>query len=316
MPMVHFERPALLVALAVVPVLGLLWRRACRGAAVTTTHLAGRDSSRANAARGLLRLSAVAALVVAAAGPVAFSPAEATRGAAPVVFVLDLSASMNAADVEPDRLTRARRAVEHICSLLPAASRTALISCAGDAVVTCPPTADRAVFHSLLGALHADRGGGGGTQLASGLSVASDLVERDGGPAAVVLVSDGEDHGPDPAPLARRMRRDGGIVHTVVVGSPEGVELRGVLLDEAVLTRARPERMARWAAAGGGGAWSVSPGRTALPDSPRAVAPRRLDRTAARRQGLGRGLSPVLCTCAALLLLGEMLLRGRSPAGA
>jgi hypothetical protein len=304
--MVYLQRPAVLFGLAAVPPLALLWRRACRGAAEVVEAVGGDASRRANSARGGIRLAALCALLVGLAGPVVGGPGGMSPAAAPVVFVLDLSRSMAATDLEPDRLAQARLAGRALCDLLPQ-SRTALITAAQDAVMVCPPTHDRPSFLSLLERTRTDWLGGGGTQLAPALELAGEVIERDGGPGVVVLLSDGEDHGPDPTAEVRRMREAGTLTHTVVIGSSEGVALRGVFLDGPVMTAARPQPMAEWAEAGGGRAWSIGPDGARLPDSPNSVVPRRTARAAARRSGAARDVSSVFYLVAALLLAGDVL---------
>ena len=133
MLLLHFQRPGALFALALLPVLAVLWRAACRRAKRAAEAAGGAaPSDGANAARGILRLAALAALITGLADPVIFAPGSVSSATPPVVFLLDVSASMAARDVAPDRLAAAKEAIRQACLLLPDA-RTALVATAGDA---------------------------------------------------------------------------------------------------------------------------------------------------------------------------------------
>jgi Ca-activated chloride channel family protein len=315
MPTLHIQHPVALGGLALLPFVGLLWLRACRRAARCQDAFGGPASPRGesasaaarNLARGFLRLAALAALTVGIAGPVAFQPGALSPSSVPVTFVLDVSASMAAADASPDRLADAQQAVAHVCSLLPGA-RTALVAAGQDAAVVCPLTADRQAFLRLLEEAETNWMGGG-TRLAPALEAARDLLHRDGGAGVVVLVSDGEDHGEPLEQALEQLRRNGATVHTLVIGSPQGVELEGSRAEaahaEPVVTRAQPEQMARWAAAGGGHAWS---GRAGLPTDAGQIVPPGAAKLAAERAGMGVRLSVWLYVLAAALLAADRLL--------
>ncbi len=305
MPTVAFRHPSLLFLLLAVPLATLLWLRACR--------LAGRSgvatprANRANRVRGFLRLAALSFLILAASGPILPYAGSLKAAGVPLVFVLDVSASMRAADAVPDRLGAARMAILSILDTAPNA-RPALIAVADDAVVACPPTDDRQAFSMILEQIATDWMSAAGTNLRGGLERAEALIHGNGGAGAVVLVTDGEDHGPESMEAVRRMRGDGTPVHTVAVGTETGSELRGLPAGDpdtadAVWTRARPDYLARLATAGGGKAWTP----TSLPQSPSAVLPQGTVAVYAKRTGGGLDPSPWLCGAAALLLAAAHL---------
>jgi Ca-activated chloride channel family protein len=229
----------------------------------------------------------------------------------PVVFVLDVSASMSATDVQPDRLTSARDAVARIRSLL-LGGRAALVAVAEDAAIACPPTADTSAFLDILSQVRTNWMGAGGTRLSVGVEKARSLIAADGGRGVVVIVSDGEDHGDPVEPLLRQMRREGVTTDTLVVGSPEGATLDALPVagaSEPVVTKANPERMAAWAAVGGGPVWSVTPAGRSLPSRAEDVVPRAALKQAAREAGDAALLAPHFYVLAAILLLADLLLR-------
>jgi len=315
MPTVYFQRPGVLIAMLAVPLLALLWRGACRICAGIAADFpsAGAKAGR-NRLRGALRMLALSALIVGAAGPT-MHEAGLREGpdAAPVVFILDLSDSMNTADIPPSRLARAHRAIRALCEALPQ-GRAGLVVCSTDATAGCLPTNDRPTFLSLLDAARTDWMSGRGTELASALLLAADIMERHGGPGAVVLISDGENHGPDPTPAIQRLRQAGNIVHTVVVGTEEGTQLSTSVVGDAVVTRARPEQMAAWAREGGGRAWRLGKGTEPVTASADDLLPLSVARAAARRVGTSRDVGWTLFLAAALLMAWDSVRGRKSPA--
>ncbi len=202
----------------------------------------------------------------------------ARRRGADVVFILDTSASMRAADVSPSRFVLARQAALSLLSRL-GSDRAALIACEGEAQALVPLTLDAAAVGLFLDAMEPGMGAKPGTSLASGLAAAADLFPAGsaGGRNAVVF-SDGEDlEGGVDAAIARA-KAEGITVHAVFVGAPGGSGAPVPEVDAAgrtsgfksdasgqpVLSKADPELLRRLAAETGGSFTAVSPGRTDL----------------------------------------------------
>jgi Ca-activated chloride channel family protein len=141
--------------------------------------------------------------------------------AAPMtVLVLDVSDSMNATDIAPDRLAAARSAALAFLDELPEDFLVGLATFAGEPDLPVPPTEDRERVVAALGALITSKG----TAIGDGLDTALDAIEeqRAGSeaPAALLLLSDGQDTASEIAPLtAAGHARDLGVpVYTVVMG--------------------------------------------------------------------------------------------------
>jgi len=308
MPVLHLQRPTVLLGLAALPPAAALWWLACRRARdVARAFGAAEPGARANLLRGALRLGALALLILALASPALLDRAALAPSGVPLVFVLDVSASMAARDIAPDRLSAGRDAVRRITELLPH-SPTALVASAGDALVVCPLTRDRGAFLALLERARTDWIGRRGSRLAEGVAIAAAMSRRQGTAAAVVLVSDGEIHDESHAPDPDALRRTGSLLHTLTIGTKEGSALPAAPGRENVITRAQPGPMAQWAAEGGGHAWRIMPGDSDLPQSADDVVPRWLRSTAARDRGRGTELSWVACLLAVALLLADRLL--------
>ena len=119
----------------------------------------------------LLILLALGALVVALARPQ--RTVAAPQRAATVMMVTDISGSMNANDVEPDRLTAAVKAAHRLTDQLPETFRLGLVTFADFAEVQAPPTTDRDAGQApALDRLRAE----GGTAMATGLERALELA--------------------------------------------------------------------------------------------------------------------------------------------
>jgi Ca-activated chloride channel family protein len=138
-----------------------------------------------------------------------------------VILVMDVSDSMDATDVAPNRLAAAEAAANAFLDKLPPEFRVGLATFAGEARLAVTPTQERQEVVHALGALTTSQG----TVIGDGLSVALDAIEKvrsaaQGTPAAALLLSDGRDTGSSvpPGEAAERARALHVPVYTVVVG--------------------------------------------------------------------------------------------------
>jgi Ca-activated chloride channel family protein len=138
-----------------------------------------------------------------------------------IVLVMDVSNSMEATDVAPNRLAAAEAAANAFLDELPPDFRVGLATFAGNARLAVAPTQERQEVVNALGALTTS----GGTVIGDGLSVALDAIEEirsaaQDTPAAALLLSDGRDTGSSVAPeqAAEHARSLQVPVYTVVIG--------------------------------------------------------------------------------------------------
>ncbi len=142
-----------------------------------------------------------------------------------VVFVLDTSLSMATRDLVPSRLWVAQTLVRRLARELEG-HRVALVEAEGAGVAMVPLTTDAAVIDLVLDAARPGSLPIPGTELAPALEEARGLFPADGdGHRALVLVSDGEDHGAGLDRAAGRLRQAGVVVHALGVGTLEGKPL-------------------------------------------------------------------------------------------
>ncbi|GGV06740.1 UPF0353 protein [Actinomadura cremea] len=149
------------------------------------------------------------------------------REQATIMLAVDVSSSMEAADVEPDRLTAAQRAARAFLEGLPGRFNVGLVAFAGSAAVTVPPTTDRSAVRSGIDGLALGPRTAIGEGVFSSLQAVGDFGAQFGEaapPAHVVLLSDGTNTaGRSPEEAAERAVQAGVPVSTIAYGTPEGV---------------------------------------------------------------------------------------------
>ncbi|MGH7628070.1 MAG: VWA domain-containing protein, partial [Gemmatimonadales bacterium] len=176
-----------------------------------------------------LRLAALALGIVALARPqLGERPATLTRTGRDVLLLLDLSRSMNVADVAPTRLAVAKRAGWQVTAASPG-DRVGLIVYGGSAFLQLPLTADHASLKLFLDAASSDDLGDPATDLSAALDAAGRTFEREGerGYQAVLVLSDGESVQGDLGPPLERLKQQMVPVFSIGVGTIEGGPVPG-----------------------------------------------------------------------------------------
>ena len=170
-----------------------------------------------------LVIAGVACLAVALARPLAgFRWEEARRQGLDLMFAVDTSKSMLAQDVKPDRLTRAKMAVEDLLGKMDG-DRVGLVAFAGNAFLQCPLTLDYDAFRQSLAALDTKIIPRGGTDIASAIRETQAALEGNGNNERIlVLLTDGEDLEGSALDAARAAAKNGLKIFTVGVGSTSG----------------------------------------------------------------------------------------------
>jgi Ca-activated chloride channel family protein len=175
-------------------------------------------------ARRALYLAAVACLCAALAQPkVGYRWEQLSRRGYDIVFAIDTSRSMLTPDVVPDRLTRAKLAIDDFAGQLDG-DAAGIVAFAGRAFLVCPVTLDYGAFHESLGAIDTNTIPRGGTNISSAIRAAQAALERrPGSDKVLILVTDGEDLEGDALAAARAAAsRDGLKIYTVGVGTAAG----------------------------------------------------------------------------------------------
>ncbi|NMO51751.1 VWA domain-containing protein [Actinoplanes sp. TBRC 11911] len=171
-----------------------------------------------------LFLAMLALLVVGFARPQA--EVRVPRERATVIVAVDLSRSMLAGDVAPDRLTAAKAAAHEFVGELPDKFNVGLVGFAGSASVIVAPVTDRDRVESGIDRLAEGQAGRAGTAIGDAIATSLDQIRTmDAGKAArVVVLSDGANtSGQDPATAAKLATDMGVPVDTIAFGTATGM---------------------------------------------------------------------------------------------
>ncbi|MGE0173474.1 MAG: VWA domain-containing protein [Oligoflexales bacterium] len=168
-------------------------------------------------------------LVFALAGPKwGFTWRTASYTGADIVVALDVSSSMLATDVNPNRLERAKREIKDLLNLLRG-DRVALVVFAGTAFVQCPLTSDYSIINLFLDNLTDKTLSESGTSLADALQVATKSLtsgaDRSTSAKSVILLTDGEAHKEDLDGPINDVVKNGIKVFAIGLGTTDGAPI-------------------------------------------------------------------------------------------
>ena len=139
-----------------------------------------------------------------------------------ILIATDVSLSMKAEDIKPNRLEKAKHAVGKFIDLLEG-DRVGLIAFAGEAFVQCPLTLDYGAAKMFLDIMDTDLIPTPGTAISKAIFLAAKTFEqRERKHKVLVLITDGEDHAGEPLKAAEVAEKEGIIIYTVGVGSVGG----------------------------------------------------------------------------------------------
>jgi Ca-activated chloride channel family protein len=237
----NFIHTPFLLLLIVVPILALFLilrgRARARGLSrIGDTELVNALLSQVSFARrrwkALLWLVTLTLLIVAVARPAwGIELQKIEKEGAAVIIVLDVSRSMDAQDVLPSRLERAKLDLRDLFAGLEG-SDAGIILFAGQAVKFMPLTYDMEAAQIYIGAVSSSAISVQGTAIAEALKLAVESFdERITGQPVIVLISDGENHEGDTQEAAREAAELGIVIHTLGYGTTAGATVP--VFDEA-----------------------------------------------------------------------------------
>lgn len=233
--MFRFADPTWLWALAFVPFLALLFVRAgaARRAALArfadvdlVQKLTGSVDYAVRRWKMILQIGAAALLAVALARPQFGSRVETVQSRGQdIMIAVDLSQSMLAEDVTPNRLDRARLTVTRLLERLDG-DRVGLVAFAADAFVQSPLTVDYRAAAMFLSAMHPDLMPIQGTDLGQAIRVSLDaLAEAAREEQVLIIITDAEDHEAGYDDVIGALRQMEGRVFIVTVGTTDGAPI-------------------------------------------------------------------------------------------
>ncbi|MCX8081209.1 MAG: VWA domain-containing protein [Bacteroidia bacterium] len=212
----------------------------------------------------LFRLGAFVLLVLALANLQTGSRLkEEKRSGADLMLCLDVSNSMLAQDLLPNRLTFAKYSIERLLQQLKG-DRVGLVIFAGDAYLQLPITNDYGASRMFLRSVETGIVPVQGTNLSAALQKAYESFGQDiGKNKAIILISDGEDHEQGAIEKAKEIAEKGIMINTIGIGSEQGVPIPvfengkavGYKKDaygQTVVTKLNPRILKEIAAAGNG----------------------------------------------------------------
>lgn len=140
-----------------------------------------------------------------------------------VIIALDVSNSMLSEDIQPDRLTRAKQAISRLVDNLDN-DKIGLIVFAGDAYTQIPITTDYVSAKMFLSTINPDMVPKQGTAIGAAINLGmKSFSPGEGKSKAMIIITDGENHEDDPVKAAEEAAKAGIVIHTIGIGSTEGV---------------------------------------------------------------------------------------------
>ncbi|GIV43271.1 MAG: membrane protein [Bacteroidia bacterium] len=176
-----------------------------------------------------LQIFAFALVVVAMANPQLGSKLEEVkREGIDLMIALDVSNSMNAEDLQPNRLERAKQIITKVIDKLKG-DRIGIIVFAGEAYIQLPITTDYAAAKLFLTTINTGYIPTQGTAIGNAIDLATKALtakeEEQQRSKVILVITDGENHEDDALTAAKEAVNNGIIVHTMGFGSPNGVPI-------------------------------------------------------------------------------------------
>jgi Ca-activated chloride channel family protein len=228
--------------------------------------------------RFILMFSAWTLLVIGLANPqIGSKYEEVKRRGIDLIIALDVSKSMLAEDLRPNRLERARQAISKLLDKF-GDDRVGIVVFAGEASLQLPFTSDYAAARMFLSTISTESIQTQGTAIGQAIHVAVRSLPREGNRSkAIIIISDGENHEDDAIAEAKSAKESGITIHTLGIGSEQGSPIpelkdgrvNGYKKDEngtTVISRMNPAMLQEIATAGGGKFVRSSSGNVGLED--------------------------------------------------
>lgn len=230
--MFRFQHIEYLWLLLLIPVVILIytaylqWRRSrirrLGDPALVKNLLSGRINGRVTTKFVLVSLALLCTILGLANLQMGAQTEKAERKGVDVFFALDVSKSMLARDIQPDRLSRAKMLIAGMMDKMKN-DRVGLVVFAGKSYLQVPLTIDYSAARMLLETVKPDLIPTQGTVLSEAINLATEsFSQKEKKHKAIVLISDGEDHDEQALDAAKKAADQGVIIYTVGIGSPQG----------------------------------------------------------------------------------------------
>lgn len=226
--MFRFENMTAMYLLLLIPLLGLVWywagkKRKSNIATFSNPLLFNRLQTNKPSSnfRFYWWLLAILLLIFALVNPQLGAKREKAKVEnIDIMIALDISNSMNARDVSPSRLERAKKFITDLIQSRKG-DQIGLIFFAGSAYLQMPLTSDYAAAEMFAKTANSNMAGTQGTAIGEAIDLAMRSV-KEVNQRALIIISDGEDHDEDALNLAAKAKDADWTVLTVAVGTEEG----------------------------------------------------------------------------------------------
>jgi Ca-activated chloride channel homolog len=232
---IQYQHPELIIGLMALPFIGLLFWYVLKWKTSVTTKIGDERlvkelTSDHSPLRYILKfgfaLLAFTAIVIALVNPMRSGRMDnVERKGVDVIIALDVSNSMLAEDIKPNRLEKAKQLVNRLVAQLPD-DRIGLVLFAGRAYMQMPLTTDHGAAEMYVQNAQPGIVPTQGTMISEALKLsASAFNTKERKYKSILLVTDGEDHDPESLEIAKQLAANGVIVNTVGIGSSLGTPI-------------------------------------------------------------------------------------------
>jgi len=232
--MIRFEYTEFLYALALIPVMLLIflimmqWRKKALkryGSMLVISRLIPESSDLRLVYKFIFLVLAYSFIIIGIANPQTGSRLEKVqRKGIDIMIALDVSNSMLAQDIQPDRLSRSKQAISRLIDKLEG-DRIGIIIFAGKAYTQLPMTTDYAAAKLFLSSINTKIVPSQGTAIGEAIDMAVSSFSDDPHNKAIVIITDGENHESDAVEAAKEAALKEITVYTIGMGLPDGAPI-------------------------------------------------------------------------------------------
>jgi Ca-activated chloride channel family protein len=174
----------------------------------------------------VLLLSALTFIIIGIAGPqFGTKLKKVKREGIEMIFALDVSNSMMAEDIKPNRLERSKQAISKLIDKLHN-DKIGMIVFAGDAYTQLPITTDYSAAKMFLSTISPSIVPKQGTAIGTAINLAmSSFSPENNKSKALIIITDGENHEDNAVEMAEKAKEEGIVVHTIGMGLSKGAPI-------------------------------------------------------------------------------------------
>ena len=236
-----------------------------------------------------------------------YSPESYESSGLDIVCCIDVSKSMDATDLSPSRLIRAKLQLSAFVKQLEG-DRISIVAFAGHASLECPLTDDYESVQMVLNSLSTETIQTYGTDIGAALDMGLRAFNSTDKGGIMFLISDGEDLEAKAVKRAKALADMGVTIYTMGVGNPEGSMIKNPVTGEEVMTKPDVQTLQKIAQITGGKFYAVTPSQNEIDLLLRQIYGREKTKLANREVNVMKDQYQVFLLIALLLLLVEIVI--------